>query len=147
MPNEYVSPAPDTLGFEVRKLTAADRTAVLELVTPGVSEIPIYKWQVGAPLDAEIDPALAELCADNVLAPHWPDGVYGAVADDFTSATGESTWTMRFHRGDWDTEIVTSTELTCDEREFHLSATLDAFEGRRRVFSRTWNESVPRDHL
>ncbi|MFE6401007.1 CocE/NonD family hydrolase [Streptomyces alboflavus] len=72
---------------------------------------------------------------------------YGAVADDFTSATGESTWTMRFHRGDWDTEIVTRTVLTCDEREFHMSATLDAFEARRRVFSRTWNESVPRDCL
>ncbi|MFZ3561541.1 CocE/NonD family hydrolase [Streptomyces sp. BH055] len=72
---------------------------------------------------------------------------YGAVADDFTSATGESTWTMNFRRGEWDTEIVTRTQLTCDEREFHMSATLDAFEGRRRVFSRTWNESVPRDHL
>ncbi|WP_405652208.1 CocE/NonD family hydrolase [Streptomyces sp. RK9] len=72
---------------------------------------------------------------------------YGAVADDFGSATGESTWTMRFHRDDWDTKIVTRTELTCDEQEFHVSATLDAFEGRRRVFSRTWNESVARDCL
>ncbi|MER7779522.1 CocE/NonD family hydrolase [Streptomyces sp. NPDC096191] len=72
---------------------------------------------------------------------------YGVVADDFTSATGESTWTMRFHRDDWDTEIVTHTELSCDERDFHVSATLDAYEGPRRVFSRTWNESVPRDLL
>ncbi|MGH4034932.1 CocE/NonD family hydrolase [Actinomycetota bacterium Odt1-20B] len=72
---------------------------------------------------------------------------YGAVADDFTSVTGESTWTMRFRREDWDTEVVTRTELTCDEREFHVAATLDAFEGRRRVFAGTWNESVPRDHL
>lgn len=72
---------------------------------------------------------------------------YGVVADDFTSATGESTWTMRFHRDDWDTKIVTHTELSCDEQDFHVSATLDAYEGRRRVFSRTWNESVPRDLL
>jgi hypothetical protein len=57
----------------------------------------------------------------------------GAVADDFTSTTRGSTWAMRFHRGDWDTEIVTRTELTCDEQEFLVSATLDAFWGRRRV--------------
>lgn len=72
---------------------------------------------------------------------------YGVVADDFTSATGESTWTMRFHRDDWDTEIVTHTEPSCDDRDFHVSATLDAYEGPRRVFLRTWNESVPRDLL
>jgi uncharacterized protein len=57
----------------------------------------------------------------------------GAVADDFTSTTGESTWTMRFHRGHRDTEIATRTELTCDEQEFLVSATLDAFWRRRRV--------------
>ncbi|MDQ0407766.1 hypothetical protein J2S50_006315 [Streptomyces sp. DSM 40167] len=72
---------------------------------------------------------------------------YGVVADDFTSATGESTWTMRFHRDDWDTEIVTHTEPSCDDQDFHVSATLDAYEGPRRVFLRTWNESVPRDLL
>ncbi|MEV0558365.1 MULTISPECIES: hypothetical protein [unclassified Streptomyces] len=55
------------------------------------------------------------------------------MADDFTSTTGESTWTMRFHRGHRDTEIVTRTELTCDEQEFHVSSTLDAFWRRRRV--------------
>ncbi|MDQ1033214.1 hypothetical protein QF035_010796 [Streptomyces umbrinus] len=55
------------------------------------------------------------------------------MAADFTSTTRGSTWTMRFHRGDWDTEIGTRPELTCDEQEFHVSATLDAFWGRRRV--------------
>jgi hypothetical protein len=37
--------------------------------------------------------------------------------------------------------------LTCDAEEFHVNATLDAYEGGRRVASRTWNESVPRDAL
>lgn len=72
---------------------------------------------------------------------------YASVADDFTSATGESTWTMRFHRGDWDVRVVTHTELSCDQENFFVDATLDAYEADRRVFSRTWNEQVPRDLL
>lgn len=72
---------------------------------------------------------------------------YTAVADDFTSVGGESTWTMTFQRDDWDVRVVTGTRLTCDETDFFVDATLDAYEGGRRVFSRTWNEKVPRDLL
>ncbi|MFJ8468086.1 CocE/NonD family hydrolase [Streptomyces swartbergensis] len=72
---------------------------------------------------------------------------YTAVADDFTSVSGESTWTMRFQRDDWDVRVVTHTQLTCDETDFFVDATLDAYEADRRVFSRTWNERVPRDLL
>ncbi|MEU6911752.1 CocE/NonD family hydrolase [Streptomyces olindensis] len=72
---------------------------------------------------------------------------YRAVADDFTSAGGESTWTMSFRRDDWDVRVVTHTRLTCDETDFFVDATLDAYEADRRVFSRTWNEQVPRDLL
>jgi putative CocE/NonD family hydrolase len=72
---------------------------------------------------------------------------YDSVADDFTSTRGESTWTMTFSRGDWKVRTVTSTVLRCTETDFLLDATLDAYEGDCRVFSRTWNESLPRDLL
>ncbi|MEU0075221.1 CocE/NonD family hydrolase [Streptomyces sp. NPDC006332] len=72
---------------------------------------------------------------------------YATVADDFTSVSGESTWTMRFRRADWDVRVVTHTRLSCDEQDFFVDATLDGYEGDRRVFSRTWNETVPRDLL
>ncbi|WP_329330214.1 CocE/NonD family hydrolase [Streptomyces luteogriseus] len=72
---------------------------------------------------------------------------YTAVADDFTSVGGETTWTMRFRRDDWDVRVVTHTRLTCSETDFFVDATLDAYEADRRVFSRTWNEQVPRDLL
>ncbi|MFF7732057.1 CocE/NonD family hydrolase [Streptomyces sp. NPDC007984] len=72
---------------------------------------------------------------------------YRAVADDFTSVGGETTWTMRFRRDDWDVRVVTHTRLTCDETDFFVDATLDAYEADRRVFSRTWNEKIPRDLL
>ncbi|WP_395571868.1 CocE/NonD family hydrolase [Streptomyces sp. BK79] len=72
---------------------------------------------------------------------------YASVADDFTSVSGESTWTMGFRRDDWDVRVVTHTRLTCDEDRFFVDATLDGYESGRRVFSRTWNETVPRDLL
>ena len=72
---------------------------------------------------------------------------YTSVADDFTSVAGESTWTMRFTRDDWDVKVVTHTELRCSETEFLVHATLDGYENDRRVFSRDWNEKVPRDSL
>lgn len=72
---------------------------------------------------------------------------YTSVAEDFTSATGESAWTMTFRRDDWDVRVETRTVLSCDEDQFRVDATLDGYEGDRRVFSRTWNETVPRDLL
>ncbi|MGW2472535.1 CocE/NonD family hydrolase [Streptomyces sp. NPDC001665] len=72
---------------------------------------------------------------------------YTSVADDFGSVSGESAWTMRFRRTGWDVRVETRTLLTSDDSAFHVDATLDGYEDGRRVFSRTWNESVPRANL
>ncbi|MFE9816788.1 CocE/NonD family hydrolase [Streptomyces sp. NPDC005773] len=69
---------------------------------------------------------------------------YTSIADDFGSVSGEAAWTMRFRRPGWDVRVETRTLLTSDETDFHVDATLDGYEDGRRVFSRTWNESVPR---
>ena len=54
---------------------------------------------------------------------------------------------MRFSRDDWEVRVVTSTVLRCGEAEFRVDATLDGYTGDRRVFSRVWNETLPRDCL
>ncbi|MGW0534794.1 CocE/NonD family hydrolase [Streptomyces sp. NPDC003032] len=72
---------------------------------------------------------------------------YTSTGEDFTSVAGESAWTMRFARGDWEVSVRTRTVLRCDEDRFLVDATLDGYEGERRVFSRTWNETLPRDWL
>jgi putative CocE/NonD family hydrolase len=69
---------------------------------------------------------------------------YTSVADDFTSLSGRSAWTMCFRRPGWDVRVETSTVLTASAEEFTVDAILDGYEGGRRVFSRTWNETVPR---
>lgn len=72
---------------------------------------------------------------------------YSCVADDFTSARGDTEWTMTFARGAWSTRIETRQSLTCTETGFRLRAELDAFEGEARVCSRNWDLTLPRDLL
>ncbi|HEY7595659.1 MAG TPA: CocE/NonD family hydrolase [Actinophytocola sp.] len=72
---------------------------------------------------------------------------YSWRADDFTSARGDTEWTMTFARDGWSTRIDTRQTLTCTETEFRLRAELDAYEGGTRVCSRNWDITLPRDHL
>ena len=48
-------------------------------------------------------------------------------------------------RGDWHVRTVTRTVLTSTSTSFQLDAELDAWEGDRRVFSRNWSRTIPRD--
>jgi len=50
-----------------------------------------------------------------------------------------------FKRGAWQVETVTRTVLTATPTDFIVRATLDAYEGEVRVFSRSWDEAIPRD--
>lgn len=75
------------------------------------------------------------------------DERYTCVGDDFASVRGEIEWVMKFSRDDWYVETVTRTILTCTETDFDLHAQLDAYEGEKRVFSRNWHRTVPRDHV
>jgi putative CocE/NonD family hydrolase len=70
---------------------------------------------------------------------------YSWTADDFTSVRGDTEWIMTFARDDWSTRIETRQRLTCTQTDFHLHATLDAFENDTRIRSRDWTVTVPRN--
>ncbi|MBB3189327.1 CocE/NonD family hydrolase [Halomonas cerina] len=72
---------------------------------------------------------------------------YRSRNDDFDSIEGETRWDRSLVRGDWAVSTVTRTVLTSDAKTFHLHATLDAYEGERRVYSRNWDLSLPRKLL
>ncbi|MEU4841014.1 CocE/NonD family hydrolase [Nocardia testacea] len=72
---------------------------------------------------------------------------YGWQADDFCSATAETSWSMSFGRGDWRTRTETRTRVTCTPTHFLVHAELDGFEGEQRTFSRNWDRRIPRDHV
>jgi len=52
-----------------------------------------------------------------------------------------------FTRGDWAIRTCTRTLLTSTATDFRLRAELDAWEGESRVFCRSWDERIPRDHV
>ncbi len=65
--------------------------------------------------------------------------------DDYTSLRGETQWVRWFKRGEWQVRTVARTILTSDTAHRHLRAELDAWEGESRIFSRSWDEHIPRD--
>lgn len=150
-----------SLGLPIRPIDASESPA------PGFDEpegaepppatrvtMPEQKWQVsrdlvdyGSRLDIVKDSGVVRFDAIDLEVGRRACERYDWVADRFDSARGESAWTMTFTRGDWKVRTETRTVLRCTEEEFLVDATLDGFEGEQRVFSRTWNISVPRDHL
>ncbi|MFC0267638.1 CocE/NonD family hydrolase [Kushneria aurantia] len=63
----------------------------------------------------------------------------------YDSVEGITDWEREFRRGDWRVRTVTHTRLTSTPTDFRIRATLDAWEGETRVFSRNWDEVIPRD--
>jgi len=63
------------------------------------------------------------------------------------SAAAQSDRTIRIGRGEWQTRIETSSVMTSDAANFHVTNILQAYEGEVRVFAKTWHFSVPRDHV
>jgi uncharacterized protein len=65
--------------------------------------------------------------------------------DDPTSARAEHHWHRSYARGDWQVSTECNVTLTSLRDAFQVMARLDAYEGANRVFSRDWDEVIPRD--
>jgi uncharacterized protein len=70
--------------------------------------------------------------------------LYSYQVDDPESARGETHWEDRFRRGGWNVRTVSRTTLTSDKTHFRIRATLDAWEGETRIFSKNWDERIER---
>ncbi|MGH9294596.1 MAG: CocE/NonD family hydrolase, partial [Acidimicrobiales bacterium] len=53
----------------------------------------------------------------------------------------------RVARGSWRTTVRTRSTMSSTETSFLVTNILDAFEGERRVFTKTWHAIVPRDGI
>ncbi|XKE44094.1 CocE/NonD family hydrolase [Halomonas organivorans] len=69
---------------------------------------------------------------------------YRSRDDDFDSVQGTTLWERSLKRDAWEVATVTRTVLTSDPAYFYLHATLDAYEGERRVFCHSWDRQIPR---
>ena len=69
------------------------------------------------------------------------------VEGDPASARATWRWWSRRKRGDWQVAVEAKMKVALSRQSFHIESDLEAFEGEQRVFSRSWNHEVPRDHL
>ena len=67
------------------------------------------------------------------------------VEGDPLSAEARSDWSIEVGRNDWRTRVETRSIMTSDATVFRVRNVLDAYEGNARIFTKTWNFSVPRD--
>ena len=72
--------------------------------------------------------------------------IYSVHPGDPTTARAEAHYDVAHrHNQGWDTRIVTRSALACTATDFVIEADIEAFDGGRRIFSRSWTEHVPRD--
>jgi len=91
--------------------------------------------------------ALVRLDAIDLAIGHRIDRVFRIRPDDPLSARQEIEHVYVMERGAWRIRVVARLNMRCDATAFHTTATLDAYEGEARVFSREWSKATPRDHV
>ncbi len=72
---------------------------------------------------------------------------YSYKTAEFTSVKGEVIARRGFRRQGWNVHTHTRTVLQSDETRFFLNAELDAYENDLKIYSRTWNLTIPRDYV
>ena len=72
---------------------------------------------------------------------------YTYQADNFESVRGETKSIRGFKRGNWSVRTETRTVLTSSATHFHILADLDAYEGDKRVYCQSWDQTIPRDFI
>jgi uncharacterized protein len=71
--------------------------------------------------------------------------IYRIKSDDPLSADNVIHWTTRRARGEWQVRVESHTRMRATREHFLIDAELDAYEGERRVFSRSWHSEILRD--
>jgi hypothetical protein len=69
---------------------------------------------------------------------------YSIATNDPSEARSQTQRRAAFKRDDWNAIVVTTSTLTAAGNDWHFVATLDAYEGEVRLFSRNWNLLIPR---
>jgi uncharacterized protein len=69
---------------------------------------------------------------------------YAIMPDDPLSAKMETHWTEELKRGKWNARTETYGRLTATKTHWLVWGKIDAFEGRKKVFTKEWNEKIER---
>jgi hypothetical protein len=75
------------------------------------------------------------------------ENTYTIKENDPLSARVRCDWELKVGRGDWQTKLVSRSDMSSDESTFYLINTMTAYENNKEIFKKTWNTEVPRDHV
>lgn len=79
------------------------------------------------------------LCTGETMSELWD-----IHPDDPLSARAVHTWEQRLSRGDWAVKTYAHAEMTASATHLHMKATLTAWEGDQVIFTRSFDDKVPR---
>lgn len=71
---------------------------------------------------------------------------YTIKSDDPLTAHVQCEWELTVGRENWETKLVTNSEMASDASTFYLTDTMIAFYNEEEVFRKTWTKEIPRDH-
>ncbi len=93
--------------------------------------------------------AIMRIDAINMDLGHTVERVFSIGESDPLSARASIVERLMMRRGDWCIRIRAETELTAGTDQFRLRARLSAREGeaQEEIFTRDWDETIPRDCL
>jgi hypothetical protein len=69
---------------------------------------------------------------------------YSILAEDPLSARQECHWSMETSRGNWVTRTETYSSMRATATHFHITGRLEAYEGKKQILVRHWDEKVKR---
>ncbi len=145
LPRRHPSPADQALQpFGAAEWAPMDPTTVLES--------PHRNWWIVHDLDAnevrlvvKQDEGTVRLDGKDLVFADLNEETYSFRGNDYDTLRAETWFERRLRRGDWSVRTVTRTLLTSDAETFYVSADIDAYEGDRRVFTKSWHRSFARD--
>ncbi|WP_430257904.1 CocE/NonD family hydrolase [Neorhizobium sp. IRS_2294] len=66
---------------------------------------------------------------------------------DPLSMTGTSVWTCDMRRDRWSVRTVSTAKLACTATDWLISASVLAYDGEKKIFEKTFEKAIHRDHM
>ncbi|MGF1592737.1 MAG: CocE/NonD family hydrolase [Kiloniellaceae bacterium] len=125
---------PDPLPRYIEHAPPASRREAVRDLTAGVTRYTIHE-----------DTGAYEHPQTGLITRQQRDEVWALPLDEPDRASGECRWTSELRRGDWAVRTESVASLQCSADAFQITASVEAFEGDRRVHAKTWQRRIARD--
>ncbi len=75
------------------------------------------------------------------------ENIFSIIEGEPLSAKTEHKRSIEISRNDWITRIKTMSVMTSDEKKFHVTSVIDAYEGNTRVFTKSYTNTIARKYV